>query len=340
MLIASLVVVVIHVIGSNDPYSDARTYIPKAQRRPQTRVRRFFGMFMKTVIGRGLEALDRWIQGLHTTRKHHYKHHFTYLRYRRPKQYRKPSARFLEHVKCQAHVANSHEARHVYFDTDSGEMTVDNGAETSMSSYIEDFIDVPVPCNKVVDGVNGSADGNMEGTIRWPIEDDEGRIHEITLPGSLYIPKARDLRLLSPQHWAQTAKDRKPLRYGTWCGTYDDCLVCWWKQRKYKRTMPLVPGKRNVGKIRTASGYKRYQAFAADINEPEGDGYDPDLNEDVNFVTDTEAMDIDYDSDDDMDIDNYEGFKIRSKPIHEDFDLNGPDESSDEREKVITDEED
>ena len=32
----------------------------------------------------------------------------------------------------------------------------------------------------------------------------------------------------------QTAKDNKPNPRGTWCATYDDEIVLWWNQRKYK----------------------------------------------------------------------------------------------------------
>ena len=64
--------------------------------------------------------------------------------------------------------------------------------------------------------------------------------HQITLPNSYYVPGALS-HILSPQHWLQTAKDNKPDPRGTWCATYDDEIVLWWNQRKYKRSYPIDP---------------------------------------------------------------------------------------------------
>ena len=92
-----------------------------------------------------------------------------------------------------------------------------------MSSYIEDFIDVPQPTNESVHGVVGSTNNNKKGTIQWSIEDDDGKTHVIRLPNLLYVPET-NIRLLSPQYWSQTAKDHKPNNRGTWSGTYHDCV--------------------------------------------------------------------------------------------------------------------
>jgi len=40
-----------------------------------------------------------------------------------------------------------------------------------MSSYIEDFVDVPKPTNEAITGLTGMAKGNKEGTVEWKIED-------------------------------------------------------------------------------------------------------------------------------------------------------------------------
>jgi hypothetical protein len=37
-------------------------------------------------------------------------------------------------------------------------------------------------------------------------------------------------RLLSPQHWAQKAKDNRLQRHGMWCAMYDDELILEWDQ--------------------------------------------------------------------------------------------------------------
>jgi hypothetical protein len=70
-------------------------------------------------------------------------------------------------------------------------------------------------------------------------------------------------RLLSPQHWAQVAKDNYPLPHGTWCGTFDDTIVLQWKQRRFTRTILLDVGETNVGTLYTTPpGYARYAASA------------------------------------------------------------------------------
>ena len=187
-----------------------------------------------------------------------------------------------------------------------------------MSSYIEDFIDVPQPTNESVRGVVGSANNNKKGTIQWSIEDDDGKTHVIRLPNSLYVPET-NIRLLSPQHWSQTAKDHKPNNRGTWSGTYHDCVELWWEQCKYKRTVPLDPGETNVGTITTAPGYTRYHTFAAEIEDSEGDEFDEDLTYEPNVVSNDEDVYGWLDESDDED--------SRDEPLTTDFDLNGPSDS-------------
>jgi hypothetical protein len=91
------------------------------------------------------------------------------------------------------------------------------------------------------------------GTIKLKIYDDDGVIHDILIPNSYYVPMGQS-RLLSPQHWAQQANDTFPFRHGTWCATYNDCIICYWNQQKHKVTVRLDPGCSNVGTIDNASG--------------------------------------------------------------------------------------
>ena len=69
--------------------------------------------------------------------------------------------------------------------------------------------------------------------MQLTFEDDEGIVHQVPLPGS-YCELGALSHILSPQHWAQVAKDNKPDPRGTWCVTYDDEIVLWWDQRIYK----------------------------------------------------------------------------------------------------------
>ncbi|WP_317203594.1 hypothetical protein, partial [Janthinobacterium sp.] len=106
----------------------------------------------------------------------------------------------------------------------------------------------------------------MTGTIRWQIEDDQGGVHSINLPNSLYVPQAAS-RLLSPQHWAQTARDNRPLRCGTWCATFENEVVLYWDQQRFTRTIPLDQQNTNVATIRTAPGFSRFNAFCSTIGD-------------------------------------------------------------------------
>ncbi len=58
--------------------------------------------------------------------------------------------------------------------------------------------------------VDGTADGlaiEGKGTFKFDITNDKGKRHTIRIKNSFYVPKMRRC-LLSPQHWAQEAKDR------------------------------------------------------------------------------------------------------------------------------------
>jgi hypothetical protein len=99
------------------------------------------------------------------------------------------------------------------------------------------------------------------GTVEWEIEDDMGRTHKIRVPNTIYSATNRS-RLLSPQHWAQGANDKYPIRYGIWCAMYDDRIVLYWDQRKYKRTAYLLEDSSNVGVIcgvRNVEGEREYE---------------------------------------------------------------------------------
>jgi hypothetical protein len=124
--------------------------------------------------------------------------------------------------------------------------------------------------NRRVQGINGYTNSLVRiGTIRWEIEDDEGLVHDLIIPESIYLPEATS-RLLSPQHWAQSANDNRPNLNGTWCATYQDKIILYWKQGQYKRTVNLDAQGNNVATIWTAPGYSTYHAFEAKCG-PEGD---------------------------------------------------------------------
>ena len=235
-------------------------------------------------------------------------------------------------------------AHQVEFDPDSFDIGIDNRTSRTISHCIQDF-DGPVRAtNYRIRGFTGLATGQiMIVTIVWRILDDNGCEHTIRLPNSLYVPEG-GVRLLSPQHWAQVARDHRPLPRGTRCITYDDCIVLQWNQRKYTLTTPLNEGTQNVGTIRSAPGFKNYTAFQATLNQPEGEIM---YVYDANQVTDDEgdadsAFDDDdesFSTDDNVVTPNPADVPdTQTDPREATFDLNGPKDQA--LPDVIPDEED
>ena len=140
------------------------------------------------------------------------------------------------------------------FNSDSFKILIDNCASTSITNSMDDFVSKPRAATKSIQGISGDTEAPLIGTVAWKIEDDNGRVHTITLPNTYYAPNA-PYRLLSPQHWSQTARDTTPHLHGTWCVTYDDSLVLWWWQQKYKHTVALHHSM-NVAMFYSAPGNK------------------------------------------------------------------------------------
>ena len=151
----------------------------------------------------------------------------------------------------------------------------------------------------------------------------------------MYAPKAYS-RLLSPQHISRERKDHFPKRNGTWCATYDDNIVFWWDQRKYKRTVTLDENSAHVGTIHTASGYSRFNAFCAECQDkPDLDimAFESAIIEDDDSVIDSGNDAHDSDSDEDL-------VELREDPLTTDFRLDGPTTPGRPTPNIIEDEED
>jgi len=140
--------------------------------------------------------------------------------------------------------------------SDSHTLIIDNGCSASITNSMEDFISPPWQVRANIEGYSRSTSATHVGTVRWKIEDDLGRTHDILLPNTYYSPHSKH-RLLCPQHWAQTAKDNTLHPNGTWCATYADYVVLYWNQQQYRRTVKLLPHT-NVGVICTAPGIQQY----------------------------------------------------------------------------------
>jgi hypothetical protein len=187
----------------------------------------------------------------------------------------------------------------IVFDAESFDLLIDNCASVSITNSLNDFTSPPVPSNTKIVGINGTTEASLVGTVRWAIEDDLGRVHQIILPGTYYSASARS-RLLSPQHWAQQAEDNYPAPNGTWCATYAKKIKLYWDQQKYSRTVYLSP-RSNVGVLRTAPSVEKYAKTCARIEERIGtvamptvietedfyEGEDKSEKSETNVVTDS-----------------------------------------------------
>jgi hypothetical protein len=52
------------------------------------------------------------------------------------------------------------------------------------------------------------------GTVLWKIEDNDGEVHDILFPGTLYIMELK-MCVLFPQSWCQMVNDHVPKWDGT-----------------------------------------------------------------------------------------------------------------------------
>jgi hypothetical protein len=224
------------------------------------------------------------------------------------------------------------------YDTDSKLIRIDNRASYSISFDKNDFFTPLKPVRQKVKGLGGVLDGLQTGTIEWTIEDDEGMPYVIKLPGSLYVPTSPS-RLLSPQHWAQTASGDEP-----WCETYHNEVRLLWNGGQRKKTAKLSTQTGNVATIYTDPGFQAYHTFMeeAGLKEPE------DLvvfNQ--NLVSDIEASeDEDETRQSSRESMNVEEVKLSSKQDRQtsqqcEFNLNGPKGTETARTPtIIEDEED
>jgi hypothetical protein len=142
----------------------------------------------------------------------------------------------------------------VRFDSDSYLIGVDNHASRCMANALHLFKDLRLDDNKgQVDGINSGLNIAGQGTFKFYIADNNGKVHAIKIPNSLYVPNLKRC-LQSPQHWVQEAGDEQ-----TWMGNYrDSCVLNW---RGGKKTVPFQPTT-NVPVFYMASSPRSYRAFA------------------------------------------------------------------------------
>ena len=88
----------------------------------------------------------------------------------------------------------------VKFDTDSYTIGVDNHTSKCIINMITHFISALTPTpNTVLRGAGGNLKVKGKGTVKWKIEDDDGKSHTILIKDCLYVPGISTC-LLAPQH--------------------------------------------------------------------------------------------------------------------------------------------
>jgi hypothetical protein len=144
------------------------------------------------------------------------------------------------------------------YDTDSFLIGIDNHASYCMTNSLDDFISEPTLSKKKVRGISGYLTAVKVGTVRWKIEDDNGEEHKLILNNTYYIPSL-PLRLLSPQHLAQTFAPFESMEEGTYERTTGRRVILTWMDKTYSRSIPL--NRQNVGVFRSAPDNRRYESM-------------------------------------------------------------------------------
>jgi hypothetical protein len=139
-------------------------------------------------------------------------------------------------------------------DSDSYLIGVDNHASNCMANAPHLFEDLRLDNKRQVDEINSGLDIAGQGTFKFNITNNDGKLHAIGIPNSLYVPNLKRCLLL-PQHWVQEAGDEQ-----TWMGNYRDRCVLNWKGGK--KTVPFQPTT-NVPVFYTAPSSCSHRAFAA-----------------------------------------------------------------------------
>ena len=101
----------------------------------------------------------------------------------------------------------------IRIDTDSGPIGINNQCSGCISHKIDDFVDRKVTkLDRVIIGFGRTRTINVsQGTLIWKWTDNNGKLHRFEITNLYYVPEGK-VQLLSPQHWAQSLKDDKPIQ--------------------------------------------------------------------------------------------------------------------------------
>ena len=151
------------------------------------------------------------------------------------------------------------------YDAGSYLIAIDNCSSRCITNSLTDFVAPPQATDIRVKGVGGYSAATYVGTVRWSIEDDEGKIHHFDIPNT-YFNADVPYRLLSPQHWAQTQGRSKTSK----SETFYDSVNLIWDAGRHRRRIPL-DGATNVAVVRSAQCFDKFHAFCAELAQVPAD---------------------------------------------------------------------
>ena len=241
--------------------------------------------------------------------------------------------------------------RQVRFDCDAVTVGIDNRCSGCISHKATDFVGRLRRTDKTIKGFGGITTFKvMQGTLNWKWCDDDGKEYSFLIRDSYYIPQG-GVRLLSPQHWAQTRPTRTQRESaGEWTGK-DTCTLKWNDGKRMRETtVPIDVRGNNLATFELAPGYEGFNSFCVDLGVNEGAGNDIlyeanpiEVNETHLIPDDEEEPEVRQDPES-IPEDDGEAIKFRTEKAdtQREFQLGGP-RSSDPQTKapvVVTDEED
>jgi hypothetical protein len=150
------------------------------------------------------------------------------------------------------------------YDTDSFLLGIDNHASASMTNTEDDFVGPTKTVDIKIKGIKGYLSTAKVGTVRWTLQDDQGRNHQFNIPGTYLVPDL-PIRLLSPQHLAQEMFKISNEPDGTACHTYSNGVVLTWNHGKYCQTITL--DKANIPIIQASPSYNNYKNYISTLKE-------------------------------------------------------------------------
>jgi len=151
----------------------------------------------------------------------------------------------------------------VKFDTDSEPIAIDSCASYSLTHQRKDFIPDTIKAVSIPIKGLGNTVSKFQVTVVWTIQDQHGQSVSFKLQNVLLVEDL-PFRLLSPQHWAQCAKQTHGRCYRR---ETNNALLEWGGNC---RRIPL--SSTNIAVITTAPAYKKYQAYLSQTkHDPQKD---------------------------------------------------------------------